>query len=200
MPTNEYGKLFATPECVAFESRKSDTLGTLVFAALSMEPRRSSSDHQEIDRGIADIQRDMPHYVKDIGGMVPILRQGTMEDSPVRKSSTRPQPRRLDNITRIVPFSPIVLGQPGLIRLVTQTDFPIYEYVSATNNKENICPRPTFALFPTRWNRCVYQAFADQEARVMFRRLDNWSTVDCSLPRMGLQTRLNLIRADQTNS
>jgi hypothetical protein len=80
--------------------------------------------------------------------MEPIIKEDLMEGGPIRRTRKLSQPDILDNIVKIFSLPRNVLNDRDLIRLVTETDFPIYNYTSPTNSKENIYPLPSFGLIP----------------------------------------------------
>jgi hypothetical protein len=100
--------------------------------------------------------------------MEPIIIEDAMEDMPMRKTIKCAHSGLLDNIVRIFPLPPTAWDNAGLIRLVTETNFPIYNYMSSTNRKENIYPLSSFGRFSTHWKTCIHQTFADQSEIFMF--------------------------------
>jgi hypothetical protein len=161
----------------------------------------SSLNISNVDPAVAGIHENMKHYVKNTKGMEPIISENPMDDViHLRKTSKRARPGFIENIMRIFSYPSSAWDDWRLLKLVTETDFPICNYTSPTNKTEDISLLLSFGLFPTNWNTCIHQAFADQSKIVIFLRLGNCTCVECTLSRMTIQTQLNRMRKDHTLS
>jgi hypothetical protein len=114
----------------------------------------------------------------------------------MRKTSKHAQAGSIENIIRTFPLPLSAWDDFVLIKLITETDFSIYNYRLPTNKTEYIYPLSSFGLFPKNWNTSIHQAFVDQSEIGIYLRLGNWPCIECNLSRTNIQTRLNLMKKD----